>query len=276
MARACSCASSGSRCSWRARRAARGGADAPRATAAAPAASAGLTAAAAVPADDAAAARRPALVCFLASHTSTARRAEVLALTLASARTQSPHPIPLHVSWSASPEAEASVRRVLAEAARQQPLEHVAQPRAMSQFEHLRELVRRAEATGAPPEWVCFTDDDDLWSERRGALFADQCARAPASRSVVVCTRKARPSSTEAVPQLPDAPAVRSLIASGGGRLTDLSVHDVSVESFHMDEYFDYAARLALASPSPRPRLALALPSPRPGSEWAPRARPRA
>ena len=101
-----------------------------------------------------------------------------------------------------------------------------------------------------------------------------QVDRGVATAVAVCCTRKARPETeTDATPDGDAAPdddehegssaqqqqravekrgavrdptAVRALIASGGARLTNLEVFDVSVESFNMDEYFDYAVRLDL------------------------------
>lgn len=231
----CSTHSCAARSSWTRHRPARSDAAPPAPVAAAP-----VPAAAA----SGAATSRPTLVCLLASHTSTLQRADALAVTLASIRAQQPRPPALHVSWSASPAAAERVAAVFAEAARHHPVHCAAAPKPLSQFEHLREIVRRLEASGEAPEWVCFTDDDDLWSERRAALYLEQVSAAASSVDAVVCGRKTRPSRADVpVPNVADADGVRALLASGAARFTRLSAHDVSVESFNMDEYFDYAVR---------------------------------
>ena len=186
-------------------------------------------------------------MCFLASHTNTAARAEQFGWLLDSVRSQQPRPPRLYVSWSASPAAEPSVRRVL-ERSRWPGLHLVEQSAKLTQFEHLRELVRKlqAGATSAPlPAWVYFTDDDDVWSERRHELFASHCRRADARTSALVCSRKARPASKHGhTSELRDAAAVRAALAAGEARLTDLHALDLANESFNMDEYFDYAVPL--------------------------------
>ena len=78
----------------------------------------------------------------------------------------------MYVSWSAAADVEHVVRETL-ERVRWPALQHVHQPKKLTQFEHLRELVRAAQEHA--PEWVYFTDDDDLWSEQRHALFARFC-----------------------------------------------------------------------------------------------------
>ena len=185
------------------------------------------------------------LVCFMASHTKTADRAEVFALTLRSIGSQLPGPPPLHISWSSSPHARSAVHGVLASSS-WTGLCTWEQEQPCSQFEHLRALVRRAQqGPSPPPTWVFFADDDDLWSEQRYELFRRECRNAPVEASVLVCTRKARPSTRgltiDASPALPDAPSVRAALASGVATLTDLERFNVTVESFNMDEYFDYA-----------------------------------
>ena len=188
------------------------------------------------------------LVCFLASHTSTAARAGQLEATLQSAAAQVPHPPPLHISWSATSDAEACVRQVLARAEWPQ-LEQVQQLERHSQFEHLHALVRRVQSKpSAPPTWVYFTDDDDIWSDRRHAIYLAECYRAEPSTLAVVCTRKARPAvagvHVEELAAVRDAAAVRIVIESGFARLTNLEVHDVRNESFHMVSPSSGAPRL--------------------------------
>ena len=53
------------------------------------------------------------LVCFLASHTTSAARAEQLGWLLDSVAAQQPHPPPMYVSWSAAADVEHVVRETL-------------------------------------------------------------------------------------------------------------------------------------------------------------------
>ena len=192
------------------------------------------------------------LVCFLASHISSDSRAEQLGWMLASAAAQQGGPPVLHMSWSASSAVQHAVRHELARVPPnlQAAMVVTEQPaRRRSQFEHLRALVQQADA-GAAPEWVYFTDDDDLWSPHRGALFLGACRQASPTTRAVVCTRKTRPARPSAPILVPDVAGVRNLLASGDARYTSLDDFDVTVESFNMDEYFDYAVRrLAHARP---------------------------
>jgi hypothetical protein len=212
----------------------------------------------------------PPLTCFIASHVESEARVTELGRMLASIATQTASALPaVHMSWSSSSVLADAVRTQLAASAFP-GLDAIEQPGRLSQFEHLRELTRRAEEGPAPP-WVFFSDDDDLWSERRHALFARACARAKPSTVAVVCTRKARPAgaataadgggdddggstvddgsdgeggcpraSSAAVRTAAD---VRAQLRAGSALLTDLCALDMSKESFNMDEYFDYAVR---------------------------------
>lgn len=213
----------------------------------------------------------PSLVCFLACHISQPHRIETLRWTLNSIAAQRVAPLPaasVRISYSASPAIADGVRAMLAEAAERNPSLAVHErPAQQSQFEHLRSLTREAAASPTPPQWVYFSDDDDLWSENRHTLFRDACRKYDATPSVhaVCCTRKARPEKKDDdaiddapsegvdggasyVTSVPDAAAARALVASGAARLTDLEAFDLSVESFNMDEYFDYAVRLPVLS----------------------------
>jgi len=120
------------------------------------------------------------------------------------------------------------------------------QPVKKTQFEHLRDLASTVCRMSIQPDWVYFTDDDDLWSERRHSLYLQACRDAAAGTTAILCTRKARPSSAvEPTPLLSDAAGVRAALAAGQARLTNLASFDLSTESFNMDEYFDYALRFA-------------------------------
>lgn len=182
-------------------------------------------------------------------------RAEQLKWTLDSIAAQHGTPLTaLHMSWSS---ASASIAEVVRQALADVALPLVVaieQPERRSQFEHLRELARRAATTNdAPPAWVFFSDDDDIWSETRHTLFMCACADAAACTRALVCTRKTRPAAAgisgdthEALPAplARDAPTVRALLKSGELRFTDLKdFDDARVSSFDMDEYFDHAVR---------------------------------
>ena len=109
------------------------------------------------------------------------------------------------MSWSATEEIAPRVRAVLSAAVQSGlQLEHVEQPTRMQQFEHLRRLTALLHAK-RPPEWVFFSDDDDLWSERRCELYTRQCAAAPSSTRVVLCRRKATFASRECTADVADA-----------------------------------------------------------------------
>ena len=78
------------------------------------------------------------------------------------------------------------------------------------------------------------------------AFEAAKLKRARAERrqlraTAVVCTRKARPVAVVTSSCIRRSADVRAALASGEARLTDLHALDLNVESFNMDEYFDYA-----------------------------------
>ena len=82
--------------------------------------------------------------------------------------------------------------------------------------------------TVAPtPKWVMFSDDDDIWSEYRTELYAQQCVRAPPSVRAVLCRRKSVPLAAYSASHSPkDAPSVRSMLAAGRARYTDANKKD--------------------------------------------------
>lgn len=128
-------------------------------------------------------------------HRVACRDAAVLRNLFASIEAQTT-PIPVHLSWSASVELQTHVRDLV----RNRPwLRSIEQATPHSQFEHFHQLVLSLVAT--PPQWLIFSDDDDLWSVRRAELFAKECADATKSR-VVLCRCKARPAPTVGVRQL--------------------------------------------------------------------------
>ena len=124
-----------------------------------------------------------------------------------------------------------------------------------SQFEHVASLVAKAKkrAEGLPT-WVCFSDDDDLWSERRFDILTRAARSASSQVATLCCRRKARPTASVTASTAPrDAVSVRALLTSGTASLTDSSKREASKrkegfgevgsEHFHMSEWFDYVCR---------------------------------
>ena len=64
-----------------------------------------------------------------------------------------------------------------------------------------------------PPAWVMFSDDDDLWSERRVATYASECAAAAPTTQALLCRRKTMVYGKRAVDPR-DASDVRALLAN--------------------------------------------------------------
>lgn len=94
-----------------------------------------------------------------------------------------------------------------------------------------------------PPAWVFFSDDDDIWSRRRYALYARQYAAAPADARALLCRRKAC-FLRRVLHIATDADSVREMLASGVLRLADSDLRDGLEEHEHnMAEYFDLAVR---------------------------------
>ena len=154
-------------------------------------------------------------------------------------------PPPLAVSWSASsPELRHRVRQIFdAFVALGLQLQQLEQPQPTSQFEHYRRLCK-AHALD-PPVWVLFTDDDDLWSERRALIYRRQIVaaaeRTPFAVSLL-CRRKAVLRSGSAEAEDPDA--VRALLREGRARLADSNLKDgIAADDHNMAEYFDLAVR---------------------------------
>ena len=75
----------------------------------------------------------------------------------------------MHVSWHATTDSSTLRDRVLSTLPASWRTLEQATPH--TQFEHLGCLVNDAINRGGPPQWVCFTDDDDLWSPRRSKLL---------------------------------------------------------------------------------------------------------
>lgn len=164
---------------------------------------------------------------------------------------QQPAVAPLSVSWSAATaELAQRVRKLFATAiAKGLMLTQLEQPTKTSQFEHLRALTELH--APKPPLWVLFTDDDDLWSERRFSLYWDEArkaARSAPGANALLCRRKAMKRANPAAPapaaEPDDAAGVRALLASRHVRLSDCTLPDgLDDDDFNMSEYFDAAVR---------------------------------
>jgi hypothetical protein len=124
------------------------------------------------------AAESPTIVCFVASHVRNTQRAQQLARMLQSVAAQSPHPPPpVGISWSATAEVAPLVRKAISAAmAAGLDILSLEQTERHSQFQHLCRLCEAHSSN--PPRWIMFSDDDDLWSETRTALYARECAAA--------------------------------------------------------------------------------------------------
>ena len=218
------------------------------------------------------------LTCLIASHVASEARLGAFRRLLASIRAQKPAPPRVMVSWSAETAALAEgVRAALGECTHF--LEHVEQPSRLSQFEHFAQLTRRPRSVEWECEWLFFSDDDDVWSEHRTAIFAQGCRDAEEATEALCCRRKARKSgggggggdgggggapavgaaassssSSSAASAPPaDAAGVRSALARGAAALTDAQQREdgrrgvafgaVGSGHYHLAEYFDFAVR---------------------------------
>jgi hypothetical protein len=190
------------------------------------------------------------LVCFIASHVASSQRVRQLEDLLHSIYNQQPRSSalpPVAISWSAaSIELADAARRVLDTAIsvrRHWRLQHYEQSEQRSQFEHLRILT--SHFADCPPEWVFFSDDDDLWSEHRHAVYLKEIMAASMETHALLCRRKAMPlARARALPL--NASAVRDLLAAGEARLADSNRPDgLEEEEYNMAEYFDLALRFA-------------------------------
>ena len=182
-------------------------------------------------------------VCFIASFVRSEERAVKLKHMLLSIAAQEPASPSVAISWAATDELVPTVRKTLdAVTAAGLRLRSIEQSVPHTQFEHLRALAQLH--ASRPPEWVLFSDDDDLWSERRFALYMAEIASAVPSTTCILCRRKAmlQGETTDTNPQ--DAHTVRKMMADGVVRLTDCNEPDGLDESQHnMAEYFDAAVR---------------------------------
>ena len=187
------------------------------------------------------------LACFLASHVSDAERAAALNRVLQSISVASDGgPAFLAVSWSSDGDSaiQSAVHKSLSDAAaRGLTVRAYEQPTKTSQFEHYRKLAESC--ASAPPEWVMFSDDDDVWSERRHAIYAREAASAAPTVTTLLCRRKTAMLAAATQDDEPrDAAGVRRLLSRRLARFTDCNLKDGLDESEHnMPEYFDMAVR---------------------------------
>ena len=183
----------------------------------------------------------PPIHCFLASHVSSeARCADLERLLKSILANTHPTPPPLSASWSSTPELAPRVRSIFnAASTAGLALVHLEQPNKTSQFEHLRALA--AAHASHPPMWVMFTDDDDIWSERRFAIYWDQAriaAKAAPNAAALLCRRKCQLRGRASEPS--DAPAVRRLVEQKRARFSDCMLPDgLGDDEHNMAEYFD-------------------------------------
>ena len=173
----------------------------------------------------------------------------------------------MHVSWHAA--THSSTLRDIVHRTLPATWRTLEQATPHTQFEHLASLVNDAINRGGPPQWVCFTDDDDLWSPRRSKLLTAECRDTGPSTHALLCRRKARPASSPrpgtsgaagssgggdgATGRRSEEPSsaadVEAMLASGAAALcnsrrVDATLHDqTSPEAFHRAEYFDYVVR---------------------------------
>ena len=93
--------------------------------------------------------------------------------------------------------------------------------------------------------WVLFSDDDDIWSERRHATYMREIAAAPTFTQSLLCRRKAVARTGADEPT--DGDGVRALLRAGQLRFTDCNLRDGLAEDEHnMAEYFDMCVRLSV------------------------------
>ena len=116
------------------------------------------------------------LVALCASHIASVRRASYLRSMVRSWVRQTWRPrMYLSVSWDEC--VAPIVERVLNEMEAEEDLTILRQgPKAMSQFQHYREMSRRLSGEDT---WVFFSDDDDLWHEHRAAVLMSRVLSAP-------------------------------------------------------------------------------------------------
>ena len=161
------------------------------------------------------------LSCFIASHISTVTRVEELARTFRSILAQEPRPPSVAISWSAEAEVAPLVRRVLDHAsASGLHLEQLHSATRQSQFDHLRRLTALF-ASRPPSRWVFFSDDDDIWSERRYSIYLEKCMDVSAPCRAVLCRRKAVVFRLDQKRDPQEPSAVRALLQEGCLRLAD-------------------------------------------------------
>ena len=197
---------------------------------------------------------RPLLVCFLASHVDGEGRKAALSRLLDSIDAQLDRRCEpaLHVSWHATdPRLRPEIAAMLS-GRRPWLRRQLAQQTSHSQFEHLAALVADCRTRSEAPAWVCFTDDDDLWSPQRFALLEEQCSGAAPRTRALICRRKARPVAAAGAAEPSNAADVLGLLGSGAAIVCDSAKvvlepgKGEADEAFHRAEPFDYVVRFEL------------------------------
>ena len=176
------------------------------------------------------------LACFLASHVSDMERATALNRVLESISVASDGgPSFLAVSWSSDGDSaiQSAVRKSLSDAAARGLTVRAHEQRTKtSQFEHYRRLAESC--ASAPPVWVMFSDDDDVWSERRHEIYAREAALAAPTVTTLLCRRKTAMLAAATHDDEPrDAAGVRRLLSRRLARFTDCNLKDGLDESEH-------------------------------------------
>ena len=191
--------------------------------------------------------RPGALTCFLASHIGNEERLNALSRLLSSVgKASDGGPALLAISWSCEDERLASAARsTLSAAASTIAIQSYEAPKKLSQFEHYRRLAKATRTAPQQPEFIMFSDDDDVWSEQRHALYVHEASKAPANVQTLLCRRKTVMLSSATNDDEPqDADGVRALLSRKLARWTDCNLKDGLEESEHnMAEYFDMAVR---------------------------------
>ena len=174
----------------------------------------------------------------MASHVRTAARLDDLRRLLKSIEAQQPEPPRVFLSWSCGDEALRDRVRMLVE--QYSWMSAIEQPTPHSQFEHYRALT--AMHAPNPPQWVMFSDDDDVWSETRAALYRERVRAAAPLHRALLCRRKTQ--LRHAAPEHADADGVRALLQRHAARLSDCNLKDgIEEDEYNMAEYFDLAVR---------------------------------
>eukprot|EP00403_Amphidinium_massartii_P025540 CAMPEP_0178385470 /NCGR_PEP_ID=MMETSP0689_2-20121128/8048_1 /TAXON_ID=160604 /ORGANISM="Amphidinium massartii, Strain CS-259" /LENGTH=396 /DNA_ID=CAMNT_0020005751 /DNA_START=60 /DNA_END=1247 /DNA_ORIENTATION=- len=186
--------------------------------------------------------KRQRLVGVLSSHIGTQQRLERLKDLFGSIAQQSEPLDTMFMVWSAPSEelrggVEAAVEQLRRACGQRCPVTTLRQTKRTSQFYDIRWLWDELLSKEASGTWVLFTDDDDLWANRRVQTYKTNLARFANQPSVtgLCATHKVRPTS-------------RKLVARTSAEITE---HLSSGKAIHCggvhkeEEFFDFACPLA-------------------------------